>query len=171
MHRVEESGAMPALTSQQQGLVTARASIPCPRSRSNRGPCTRKPNSTWQKSPLAVRQGSSKGTKSWGRDTQGGCQGSVAGRHNSCATHPREEARERGFQHQPQTDMTSLSCHQATAMQKTGCYSRCTMMLRTPLCLSLFRSDPSCGPWTPRCDDTELGMPAVDMSSQLKMIT
>ncbi|KAL7812427.1 hypothetical protein V8C44DRAFT_71732 [Trichoderma aethiopicum] len=53
MHKVKESGAMPALTGQQQGLVTARASIPCPRSRSNRGPCIRKPNSTWQKTSFS----------------------------------------------------------------------------------------------------------------------
>ncbi|KAL7818470.1 hypothetical protein V8C26DRAFT_43682 [Trichoderma gracile] len=113
MHKVEESGAMPALTSQQQGLVTARASIPCPHSRSNRGPCIRKPNSTWQKTAFG---------------TPASQQGIIfmGTRHArrlpgvpwlvTCAPQPAKKPRERGSQHQPQTDMTSLSCHQATAM-------------------------------------------------------
>lgn len=64
------------------GLVTARASIPYPHSRS-RGPCIRKPNSTWKKDLLAIEQG----TSSWERDSQRGCWDSVAGRHTCLSQH------------------------------------------------------------------------------------
>ncbi|PTB72888.1 hypothetical protein M440DRAFT_154753 [Trichoderma longibrachiatum ATCC 18648] len=145
MHKVKESGAMPALTGQQQGLVTARASIPCPRSRSNRGPCIRKPNSTWQKTSFSspARQ---PGIISWGQDTQGGCQGSwLVARQDLCAT-SREEVRaqERRLP-TPAADRreeaSAVIGRQLCKRRKTGCYSRCTMMLRTPQFFSSFGRD------------------------------